>query len=140
MIHCRKINQCPRIDLPQGPPPDWQERHISAYATSHPWEDWAETWAHYFHIMDMVETAENFGMTLRPKHPAASTMTATPRHAFDPNTSFDTVLENWFPLTYALNSLNRGMGLPDAYPFVLSTQAIEKLRLIHDIVRKKIAT
>jgi hypothetical protein len=33
-----------------------------------------------------------------------------------------------------LNNLNRGMGLPDAYPFVLSAPAIEKLRFIHDVI------
>jgi hypothetical protein len=118
-----------------GALPDWQARHVSAYASAHPWEDWAETWAHYFHIMDMVETAESFGMTLSPNHPAARSMTAKPRNGFDVNTSFDAVLENWFPLTYALNELNRGMGLPDAYPFLLSVQAIGKLQFIHQVVR-----
>lgn len=119
----------------QGSPPDWQARHVSAYASAHPWEDWAETGAHYFHILDMVETAEGFGMTLAPKHPSAKTMTATPHNAFDLNMSFDSVLANWFPLTYALNSLNRGMGLLDAYPFALSSPAIEKLQFIHDVVQ-----
>jgi hypothetical protein len=38
-------------------PANWQKSFISKYATSHPWEDWAETWAHYLHIMDMLETA-----------------------------------------------------------------------------------
>jgi hypothetical protein len=118
-----------------GSPPDWQSRHVSAYASAHPWEDWAETWAHYFHIMDMVETAESFGMTLAPKHPAAKFMTASPRNGFDAEVSFDAVLENWFPLTYALNALNRGMGLHDVYPFALSCQAIEKLQFIHEVVR-----
>lgn len=119
----------------KGPPPDWQTRQVSAYASAHPWEDWAETWAHYFHIMDMVETAASFGMMLQPKHPAAKAMTANPRDAFDFKVSFDTVLENWFPLTQALNSLNRGMGLSDVYPFTLSNQAIEKLRFIHEVVQ-----
>jgi hypothetical protein len=118
-----------------GSPPNWQARHVSAYASAHPWEDWAETWAHYFHIMDMVETAESFGMTLAPKHPAASSMTAIPRDAFDADLGFDAVLENWFPLTYALNALNRGMGLHDVYPFSLSGQAIEKLQFIHQVVK-----
>jgi hypothetical protein len=118
-----------------GAPPDWQDRHVSAYASAHPWEDWAETWAHYFHIMDTVETAESFGVTLAPRHPAARFMTAKPRNGFDVNMSFDGVLENWFPLTYALNALNRGMGLPDAYPFLLSAQAIGKLQFIHQVVR-----
>jgi hypothetical protein len=119
----------------QGPPPDWQARHASAYASAHPWEDWAESWAHYFHILDMVETAESFGITLAPKHPAASSMTATPRNGYDRNMSFEAVLENWFPLTYALNALNRGMGLHDVYPFSLSNQAIGKLRFIDQVVR-----
>lgn len=60
-------------------------------------------------------------------------MTAIPHNAFDINVSFDCVLENWFPLTYALNSLNRGMGLLDVYPFALSAPAIEKLRFIHEV-------
>jgi hypothetical protein len=118
-----------------GSPSDWQSRHVSAYASAHPWEDWAETWAHYFHIMDMMETAYGFGITLAPKHPAAESMTASPKDAFDINVGFDEILENWFPLTYALNAINRGMGLHDVYPFVLSGQAIERLRFIHEVVK-----
>ena len=118
----------------QGPSPEWQRRYVSAYASAHPWEDWAETWAHYLHIVDMVETAESFGMTLQAKHPASKSMAANPRNAIDGKANFDVVLENWFPLTHALNSLNRGMGLPDVYPFVLSSQAIEKLGFIHQVV------
>ena len=118
----------------RGAPADWQARHVSAYASAHPWEDWAETWAHYFHIMDMVETAANFGMTLNPDHPASRLMKANLRHNFDFR-EFDAVLENWFPLTCALNSLNRGMGLPDVYPFALSSKAVEKLKFIHEVVQ-----
>jgi len=119
----------------QGPQPDWQVNGVSAYASAHPWEDWAETGAHYFHIMDMVETAGSFGVTLDPKHPSAKSMTAFPRNAFGINGDFQAVLKNWFPLTYALNSLNRGMGLPDVYPFVLSDRAIEKLQFVHEVVQ-----
>jgi hypothetical protein len=85
----------------------------------------------------MAETAAGFGMTLSPKHPAASAMSAAPQNSAPVNTDFDALLENWFPLTYALNSLNRGMGLPDAYPFVLSSTAIEKLRFIHEVCTHK---
>jgi hypothetical protein len=119
----------------QGSTPDWPTRHVSAYASVHPWEDWAESWAHYFHIVDMVETAASFGLTLQPNHPAARSMTANPRNASEINASFKAVLENWLPLTYALNSLNRGMGLPDAYPFALSSHAIDKLQFIHEVVQ-----
>jgi hypothetical protein len=118
-----------------GSPPDWPARHVSAYASAHPWEDWAETWAHYFHIMDMMETAESFGMTLASKPPAAVSTEENARNVFDVDAGFDAVLENWFPLTCALNELNRGMGLLDVYPFVLSSQAIEKLQFIHEVVK-----
>jgi hypothetical protein len=121
----------------QGAPRDWQTRHVSAYATSHPWEDWAETWAHYFHIVDMVETAGWFGLKLQPIHPAARSMTADAGKVMEANLNFDCILENWFPITCALNSLNRSMGLLDAYPFVLSTSAIEKLRFIHSVVQSE---
>ena len=107
---------------------------MSAYATAHAWEDWAETSAHYFHIVDTVETAANFGVALRPKHPDAKAMTADPRSVSGWDSGFDRVLENWLPLTYALNELNRGMGLPDLYPFVLSAPAIEKLRFVHGVL------
>jgi hypothetical protein len=117
-----------------GAPADWQSRFISAYASSHPWEDWAETWAHYLHIVDTIETAASFGMSLAPKHPAAKTMTADAKNFSGPEAGFDRILKNWMPLTYALNSLNRGMGLPDLYPFVLSAPAIEKLRFVHETI------
>lgn len=118
----------------QGPPPDWQGRCISAYASAHPWEDWAETWAHYLHIMDMVETAASFGVSLNPDHPDAKAMTADLVKASDLSTEFAKVLEHWLPLTCALNSLNRGMGLPDLYPFVLSGPVIQKLEFVHELV------
>jgi len=119
----------------QGPPAGWQTRHISAYASAHPWEDWAETWAHYLHIVDTVETAASFGITLNPAHPDAKAMTADPTKVAEPDTSFSSVLKHWLPLTCALNSLNRGMGLPDLYPFVLSGPAIEKLQFVHEVVQ-----
>ena len=50
----------------QGAPADWPERFVSAYATSHPWEDFAETWAHYLHIVDTLETANAFGLRIAP--------------------------------------------------------------------------
>lgn len=118
----------------EGPPLDWAERGVSAYASVHPWEDWAETMAHYFHIIDSLETAAGFGMSLQPKHPAARVMTADARKTAESHPGFEQLLATWFPLTYALNSLNRGMGLPDLYPFVLSEAAVGKLRFVHEVV------
>ena len=117
-----------------GAPADWQTTFVSAYATAHPWEDWAETWAHYLHIVDTIETAASFGISLKPKHPAARAMTAEPAKVAGEETPFEKILRHWFPLTYALNTLNRGMGLPDLYPFVLSTPIIDKLRFVHDVI------
>jgi len=81
-----------------------------------------------------VETAASFGLALKPKHPAAKAMTADPGSGPRWDTGFDRILQNWLPLTYALNELNRGMGLPDLYPFVLSAPAIEKLGFVHEVL------
>ena len=120
----------------KGPPPTWQERFVSAYASAHPAEDWAETFAHYLHILDTVETAASFGLSLHPKHPSAPAMSADLSRVQLRAKKFDEVLTAWFPLTYALNEMNRGMGLPDVYPFVLSNPALDKLRFCHDIVQR----
>ncbi len=117
----------------KGPAADWPQRFISAYASSHPWEDWAETWAHYLHMTDTLETALSCGLTLQPK-PGEPAMRQGSRGK---DLSIDEMIDGWFPLTYVLNNLNRGMGLPDAYPFVLSTPAIEKLRFVHKVLGQK---
>jgi hypothetical protein len=117
-----------------GAPADWQEHFISAYATTHPWEDWAETWAHYLHMIDALETAAACGVRLRPPRQGEPAL----RQVSDPveggQVSFDELMEGWFPLTYMLNNLNRGLGQADAYPFVISGPVVEKLRFVHDSV------
>lgn len=118
-----------------GAPDNWQEQFISSYATMHPWEDWAETWAHYLHIVDTLETAWQFSLGTRPK--AGHDASATVQHDFDPYHAeqMDTLIEHWLPLTFALNSLNRSMGHDHAYPFVLSPVVIEKLSFVHRVIR-----
>ena len=117
-----------------GPPADWRDRFVSAYASVHPWEDWAETWAHYLHIVDSLETAAACGVRLRPPRPGDPALRAIPDPLDDEFEPFDDLMESWFPLTYMLNNLNRGLGLSDAYPFVLTDQAVAKLRFVHDTV------
>lgn len=117
-----------------GAPDDWSNSFVSAYASSHPWEDWAETWAHYLHITDTLETADSSGLSLRPKRPDEPALKPGAPVVGRQAPSFDRIVERWLPLTYVLNNLNRGMGLPDAYPFVLSPPAIEKLRFVHEVV------
>lgn len=117
----------------QGPPADWNERFVSVYASSHPWEDWAETWAHYLHMFDTLETAYACGLQLRPPTRGEQRLVidATPLEA----DSFDDIASAWFALTYVLNSLNRSIGMPDSYPFTLSTPVLEKLRFVDTVVR-----
>jgi hypothetical protein len=119
----------------QGPPPDWRERFVSAYASTHPWEDWAECWAHYLHIVDTLETAFQYGLSIRPR--AGNDDPEAIQHDFDAyrENDFGVLVDHWFPLTFALNSLNRSMGHEHAYPFVLSPSVIEKLRFVHRVVR-----
>lgn len=97
-----------------GPPPGWSEQFVSAYAAAHPHEDWAESWAHYLHLTDTLETALEFGLVDAP-----STVS-----------DFDGRIDAWRELAVALNALNRSMGLPDAYPFVLSSRAAAKLAFV----------
>jgi len=117
----------------QGAPPDWPTRFVSSYASMHPWEDWAESWAHYLHMVDTLETARSFGLALRPKPEGGARRpeSQTRRLDFD---DFDDLMGAWVPLTVAMNSLNRSMGLPDLYPFVLSTPAVAKLRFVHEVI------
>lgn len=126
--------QALQVHYAQGPPPDWQQRFISAYAAAHPWEDWAETWAHYLHMVDTLEIAATCGLSLRPRRRAEPALKAAPNPVGDKPTSFHELLSGWFPLTYVLNNLNRGLGLADGYPFVLSAPVIDKLRFVHEAI------
>ncbi len=117
-----------------GPPVDWQENFVSAYATSHPWEDFAETWAHYLHIVDTLETASAFGLRIHPGVTRDEGLHAD--IAFNPYRAetMEQLMSAWLPLTLTMNNLNRSMGEKDLYPFVLSNAIIEKLRFIHGII------
>ena len=119
----------------RGAPADWPDRFVSAYATSHPWEDFAKSWAHYLHIVDTLETANAFGVRIAPavdREGAHST-----KLNFDPYAegSIERIVDAWAPFVVAMNSVNRAMGRPDLYPFVIAPAVIEKLRFIHDLVR-----
>jgi hypothetical protein len=139
----RKLFGDERVDYDQvlqahynnGPPADWQARFVSAYASTHPWEDWAETWAHYLHIVDTLETARNYSLKVVTKGAGASNATPGGVTEYRPP-SVEAMMASWLPLTYAINSLNRSMGQPDMYPFVLSPAAMEKLGFVHAVIRR----
>jgi hypothetical protein len=102
-----------------GPPTDWQQNYISAYATTHPSEDWAECWAHYLHIRSVLEVAVDSGL-VRPA-----------------------LAGNWYErfvhLVLAMNELMRSLGLPDAYPFVLTDPVARKIEFVHRAIARATA-
>lgn len=108
-----------------GPPEGWEHDYVSSYATMHPAEDWAETFAHYLHIRDTLDTSAAFGLA-----PAGATFD---RRALGPS-GFDSIIEMWLPLAWALNMVNRSMGRDDLYPFVLPGPVLEKMRFVHTVI------
>jgi hypothetical protein len=106
-----------------------------AYASAHPWEDFAETWAHYFHMVDTLETAGAFGLRVKPKLSKGKATLAADID-FDPHRApIDRLIDAWLPLTFAMNSINRSMGLLDLYPFVLTPVVIHKIDFVHTCIR-----
>ncbi|MBT9550545.1 MAG: putative zinc-binding metallopeptidase [Hydrogenophaga sp.] len=117
----------------QGAPPGWSGAYISSYASAHPWEDWAETWAHYLHMRDTLDTAVSFGMApdevdVDALHYLPSVLQEEPSPEAE---VFLAMLNAWTRLTAVLNELSRSMGLPDFYPFVLSDTVVRKLHFVH---------
>ena len=118
----------------EGPPADWEQAHVSAYATMHPWEDWAETFAHYLHIRDTLQTAGAFGLVVAGPDPVDDpALTSVPK-VDTREESIESVIASWLPLTYALNAVNRSMGLGDLYSFTLAPAVIDKLGYVHQMI------
>ncbi|WP_420845281.1 zinc-binding metallopeptidase family protein [Nocardia arizonensis] len=108
----------------EGAPSGWEADYVSSYATMHAAEDWAETFAHYLHIRDTLDTAAAFGFA-----PAGATLDR-PQLG---RAGFDKIIDLWLPLSWSLNMVNRSMGHPDLYPFVLPEPVLEKMRLVHEL-------
>jgi len=115
----------------EGPRGDWQGHFVSAYASSHPWEDFAETWAHYLHTIDGLQTAIAFGLASPPPEVRQEDASAFP---YLTPLSFDRISAMWSEVAIAVNALNRSLGQPDLYPFVLSNEVIEKLGFVHELI------
>ncbi|MGV8919864.1 MAG: zinc-binding metallopeptidase family protein [Pseudomonas sp.] len=120
-----------------GVPLNWEQNFVSAYATMHPWEDWAETWAHYLHMMDAVDTALGFGMSAKEMdfqyQPFPLETLYDPQHPGGP--AFLSFVNAWIELAGMLNELSRSMGQPDFYPFVVPAAVITKLHFIHLVIQ-----
>jgi hypothetical protein len=117
-----------------GASPGWQSSYVSGYATAHPWEDWAETWAHYLHMVDLLETASSYNTRLVVPGNEADEAEEVENPFGSNSADFDHLVEQWVPLTLLLNSLNRSLGQDDAYPFALTATALEKLRFVHNVI------
>ena len=117
-----------------GAPADWHLHHVSAYAAAHPWEDWAESWSHYLHMIDTLETAWAFGLRLDPRVAGEDALMAEPGSDPCAPGDFDALVGHWLPLTVALNALNASMGHDAAYPFTLGSAVLEKLRFVHSVI------
>lgn len=123
--HYEKLQQVEaRLDL------SWQAEHISRYASSHPWEDWAETWAHYLHITDALDTAMHWGVQLKDT-PALYRLDV----GSDATGFITQIHQQWLPLSQYLNAACRSLGESDAYPYVISPKVIEKLSMVHEVIR-----
>lgn len=126
-----------KANYDHGPPADWADRYISSYASTHPWEDWAETWAHYLHIVDSFGTALGFGIDVAD---IESTIQPFERNALyapddDGAERFLSLLNSWIEMTMVLNELARSMGQPDFYPFVMSQSMVAKLQFVQLVVQ-----
>jgi hypothetical protein len=126
-----------KANYDNGPPADWATRHISSYASTHPWEDWAETWAHYLHVVDSLGTALGFGIDAADLEAEAEPFTRA--DLYDPDDAdaerFLGLLNGWIELVMVLNELARSMGQPDFYPFVMSRAVVAKLQFVHLVVK-----
>jgi len=119
-----------------GAPLGWFQTHISAYATAHPWEDFAESFAHHLHITDTVEMAAAFGLRARPTTRDANLV--VPAVLSDPYMEPDmqAIIDQWVPLASLINNLNRAVGQQDAYPFILTPPVVQKLGFINELVHQ----
>lgn len=117
-----------------GPRPGWRTTYVSAYASMHPWEDWAETFAHYLHLRDTLDTAARFGLSVAAPLLGVAEPVVSSVLADDRDVAIAVLFREWGALTVAVNALNRSMDQPDLYPFALTPAARSKLALIHDLV------
>ncbi|MDZ4288591.1 MAG: putative zinc-binding metallopeptidase [Prosthecobacter sp.] len=118
-----------------GAPADWSATHISAYAATHPWEDWAESWAHYTHITDALETARCCQLVCKaanvPWRLKPDDVRLPPPFEKEKGATFLEIIHQWMALAPALNEMSLSLGHADLYPFSPTPAVVKKLHLIH---------
>ena len=118
-----------------GAPENWHETFISEYATMHPWEDFAETFAHYLHITGTLQTAAAIGIRLDAAVTSLRDVDVIPRESYE-DEPIQRLLTDWEWMSQSFNRINRSMGFRDLYPFQLVEPVRRKLAFVHDIVTK----
>jgi hypothetical protein len=114
-----------------GAPPNWAEQYLTAYASVHPWEDWAETWAHYLHIVDAVETSRAFGWKDEAVPIPFTPFSTDVLGGFTQDAEFLGTLNTWAKISPALNEIAASLGQRNLYPFALNATTARKLHFIH---------
>jgi hypothetical protein len=125
-----------------GPDPAWADTCVSAYASAHPWEDWAETWAHYLHMLDTMDTSMGSGIGSKRagliKDPFEADVLYILEGEVEADEEFLAFFNAWAGLTSVLNEFSLGMGQPDFSPFVLSKHSITKLHFLHRFLKASV--
>ncbi|GEL99741.1 hypothetical protein CTE05_32880 [Cellulomonas terrae] len=117
-----------------GAPHDWAESFISEYATMHPWEDFAECFAHYLHLTSTLQTAAGGNMSIRVEGvPQIADGEVRPRTSYA-DAAMVEILADWLPVSTFLNRVNRAMGKGDLYPFTIAAPVARKLDFVHRVV------
>src|SRR3569623_1888140 len=98
----------------EGPQPNWQENFVSAYATMHPWEDWAETWAHCIHMRDTLDTAmqSELSTALAGSEYEPDIFWGIAGSSKEQAAEFTQRLKRWTAAVIQANELARSMGQP----------------------------
>jgi hypothetical protein len=104
----------------------------------HPWEDFAETWAHYLHFVDTLEMVAASGMSVRPPVDEEGDHSASVKFDSYFASSLDLILKSWLPFVFSINSVSRAMGEGDLYPFVIAPPVIKKLGFVHDLIHGQV--
>lgn len=119
-----------------GAPDTWRESFISEYATMHPWEDFAECFAHYLHIADTIDTSREAGMVLH----ADRVRFSAPRDAAPLESYADAPIErllyDWRWISLFFNRVNTAMGKDPLYPFEIPPPVVAKLGFVHRVIRQ----
>ena len=141
--HCRELFGDERADYADaikrhykfGAPEGWETSYISEYATMHPWEDFAECFAHYLHITDTMDSSREAGMVLhadRVRFSAPRDIAPLESYA---DASIERVLFDWRWMSLFFNRINAAMGKGPLYPFDIPPAVVDKLGFVHRVIR-----